>query len=179
VFLNNLKFFFLNNLKFFFLKKNNNIVFVFIFLSILIFLKIFLIFFKLFFINNSVNGWFIYQSNINKNFYLVKIMYNINYNVLNFLRTLNFINNDLYYNYVIFINSLMILFKLKFFFYINNLYIYITLIYIQIFLLILSIWTRACGPRVRIDQLSYLTWKEFLINLFLIITVLFFFYIFI
>lgn len=46
---------------------------------------------------------------------------------------------------------------------------YISIISLQLFLLFLSIWTRACGPRVRLDQLSNLTWKELLITLIVIL----------
>jgi len=91
-------------------------------------------------------------------FYFIKIMglfdffsYDIYINFLIYIIK-NFYNSDSYIIYII-----------------SSSYIYISIILIQIFLLTLTIWTRACGPRVRIDQIINLTWKEFLINLFMLI----------
>lgn len=53
-----------------------------------------------------------------------------------------------------------------------NIYSLIVIILIFLFLLSLTIWTRASGPRTRVDQLHYLTWKEILISLFIVIILL-------
>lgn len=70
----------------------------------------------------------------------------------------NYLNIKIYKNLIIFFNT-------SFLKYIE----YISIITLQLFLLFLSIWTRACGPRVRLDQLSNLTWKELLITLIVIL----------
>lgn len=41
-----------------------------------------------------------------------------------------------------------------------------------IFLVIISVWARAVGPRVRMDQLSQLVWKDFVPSLTLILVVI-------
>lgn len=73
----------------------------------------------------------------------------------------------IYFNhfYLIIYQHLNDFFKTSFLKYIE----YISIISLQLFLLFLSIWTRACGPRVRLDQLSNLTWKELLITLIVIL----------
>lgn len=93
----------------------------------------------------------------------------LKYFLFNILNKLNFLENLVYLKYLCFLNNIF----LNLLVYNNSIYIYISIIFIQLFLLTLTIWTRACGPRVRIDQISYLTWKEFLINLFFIIIFLF------
>jgi NADH:ubiquinone oxidoreductase subunit H len=57
--------------------------------------------------------------------------------------------------------------KIKVFLKTSTLLIYI--IGLQIFILILTIWTRASGPRTRIDQLNSYTWKKAFIHLLIII----------
>jgi len=80
-------------------------------------------------------------------------------------------------NYLIFIRVFIDHRYYLTFFTINELQFYnicslITIMLIFIFLLSITIWTRASGPRTRVDQLHYLTWKEILISLFIIIILL-------
>jgi hypothetical protein len=49
-----------------------------------------------------------------------------------------------------------------------------TYITIFIFLLVLSIWTRASGPRVRLDQLNNIVWVSILFTLFIMVIILLF-----
>lgn len=90
---------------------------------------------------------------------------------------LNLINYSLYLNYMIFFLNLKHAIIFVCFNCIPLFFTYLSIILIQIFLLILTIWTRACGPRVRIDQILTLTWKEFLIYLFILMIFIIFIYI--
>ena len=104
--------------------------------------------------------------------FLLKYYYCINFNFFNLFEY------ELYMKIIVFyiMNSNRL--EILFLYLVPTSYIYISIIVIHIFLLVLTIWTRACGPRVRIDQIMTLTWKEFLINLFFLIILILFVFIF-
>ena len=94
------------------------------------------------------------------------------------------INNYIYINTNILLHNIDIIFFFKnftnfiinntnLFFEINNnikFLIFITMF--SFFILSITIWARASGPRFRLDQLNYYTWFEVLICIFLIIIVI-------
>lgn len=142
----------------FFINNDNN-VFTYIFTDLFNLKKIFFI--KLYFTNYIEN--IIFNLNI---FFLYKSIY---FNMYNFRREV-FYNDFLEWllkkkNTIISGDITMdnIIKQL------NNSYNLMVIILIFIFLLSLTIWTRASGPRTRVDQLHYLTWKEILISLFIVL----------
>lgn len=53
---------------------------------------------------------------------------------------------------------------------------YISILLILLFVVSLTIWARACGPRVRINQFNSIVWKNFFLSLLTIIVILLIFF---
>jgi hypothetical protein len=84
-------------------------------------------------------------------FYLTNKVMSFYYNfIFNYYFTLNLINNWLVIELSTISNHLTFLIQV-------------------FFLVVISIWARAAGPRFRVDQLSNLTWKNLLIYLSLLL----------
>ena len=102
------------------------------------------------------------------------------YSFFNSIYSFFFFLDDIFYNFSVKYDWVWFFYEKLFFYIYNNslnisdhiFNVPIFFVLQTMFLVIISVWARAVGPRMRMDQLSQLVWKDFVPSLTLILIVI-------